>query len=160
MKLKSKILVATLVAVVSVLVIAFSYIGMESQQRKADEALTEAKQLLAENLGVRPDELTVYWSGEYMADSQYRYRYYPRSSSDNDTEYRAYSGSVTPSCGDAVIRDQKVKKLVKEAVSHQFEVESWERLACMALFVIFFAIASVPINIFISMYRWFTMQTE
>ena len=160
MKLKTKLFLSVIVVAISMVVILLSYLGTASQQRKADAALTEAKQMLAEDLGVRPEELTVYWSGEYVADSQYRYRHYQRSSSISDTEYRAHSGSVEPRYGDAVIKDQEVKKLVKKAVRHQNDVESWEKLAFMALFAIFFAIAAIPINVAISLYRWLMAQAE
>ena len=161
MKLKTKLFLSLIVVMISLLVFPLSNLGMARQQRKADAVLTEAKQELAEDLGVYPEDLTVYWSGEYMPDSQYRYRCYPSSSSSSTEEgadYSAHARSVDPRYGDSVIKDDEVKKLVRKAVDHQNRVESWENIALMAVLVIFGAIIMIPVNIVLSVYDWIKSQ--
>ena len=160
-KLKQKLYISIIVIVISVVAILLLVVSEKNHQHKADVALTEAKEMLAGNLGVQPGDLTVYWSGEYPSDSQYRYRYHRNSTSlADDGEYIAHSRSVEPEYDDHVIQDEEVKKLVLKTIRHYNNAERAVGLQFFAFLAIIAAIAAIPVNIILSLYRWLMAEAE
>lgn len=161
MKLKQKLYLSIIVIVISIIAIFLLATCEKSYQHKADLALTEAKEMLAGNLGVQPGDLTVYWSGEYPSDSQYRYRYHRNSTSlADDGEYIAHSRSVEPEYDDYVIQDEEVKKLVLKTIRHYNNAERAVDLQFFAFLAIIAAITAIPVNIILSLYRWLMAEAE
>ena len=161
MKLKQKLYISIIVIVISIIAIFLLAACEKSCQHKADLALTEAKEMLAGNLGVQPGDLTVYWSGEYPSDSQYRYRYHRNSTSlADDGEYIAHSRSVEPEYDDHAIQDEEVKKLVLKTIRHYNNAERAVDLQFFAFLAIIAAITAIPVNIILSLYRWLMAEAE
>lgn len=143
MKLKEKLALLTMIAVVGAIVFLLGYVMSTRCDRAANESLTEAKQTLAEQLETSPENLIVYWSGEYISDDQYRYRYRHRSVDKTATEatsnYEAYAQSVEPRFGDHVIQSSEVRELVRQTVNHRFNCERWEGVSFFGLLAVMIA---------------------
>lgn len=145
MRLKVKMLSIVVTIVSCLAVVALSMKVSEHYQNRADQALVETKQALAEKLDVEPGELTVYWSGEYRGEDQYRYRY--RHSSDS-----SYAGDVSPRYDDYVISSDFVRERLVKTVNLYRSSETWERIAMLALLGIIGAIVSIPFVVITSLY--------
>lgn len=157
MKLR-QLSIAVVVTVISVLAVFAGYVGSERQQRKADQYLAEAKQVLAEDLGVQPEELTMYWSGEYEGNNRYRYRYYPSTSS-GDASYSPTVRSIQPDCTDAVIKNTEARELLAKSVNHYVNRESWDGVmfvaAVTAIIAAAIALCLAIWCLFVKLCEWF-----
>ncbi|MBO4854945.1 hypothetical protein J5500_00885 [Candidatus Saccharibacteria bacterium] len=139
MKLKVKLVICVVIACVCFLFSGCFKLSAGSHERKADMYLTEAKTTLSREIDVDADKLTVYWSGEYFPEQQYRYRVHDWSSSYNSVS------EITPRNEDRVIKDEEVRRLVSRAVNHSYNSERASLLSDIMTLIAWAAIVAMPI---------------
>ncbi len=135
MKLKVKMVLLLVVAMMGFLFIAVCADMSELRQRQADQSLAETKTVLAQRLDVEPEDIMVYWSGEYLPKDQYRYRFVSGGS---------YASEVEPRYGDYVITDKDIKKLIDRTVNYRYSAERWETSSLLGLLVGTISCISAP----------------
>lgn len=147
MKLREKLVLLVVIVVIGASV---AYFGDATRERCEAESviyLAEAKRILADDLETEPGCLTVYWSGEYVGDSQYRYRYRSEDSGDN-----TYVGTVYPRLEDYVIENEKAREFVARTVTKMNESERWATISFLGLVCVFTAITSAILDLIMSFF--------
>ena len=152
MKLKQRLVLCALTIIIGIVMVFFSEYRSEKCTVRSNQYLTEAKQELAEQLNLRPSDLTVYWSGEYRGDDQYRYRI-DKTDSGQDSDYEAYTSVVEPRYGDNVIQSSEVRKLLKKSVDLWYDSEHWLWAGFFAIVAVGMGVIMIPVCIGIRLYE-------
>ena len=140
MRLKEKLVLLTMIAVVGVIAVYLGSAMSERRNREASESLVEAKQALAERLETSPENLIVYWSGIYEGTE--RFRYYS-----TDAENEAHVRSVEPHFRDHIIEDETVRGMVGEAINKQYASDRWRYFCYLGLFANVISLAIAVFNV-------------
>ncbi len=151
-KLKQKLVLCTITIIIGIAMVFFSEYRSEKCTVKSNQTLTEAKQELAEQLNLQPSDLTVYWSGEYRGDNQYRYRVH-KSDSSQDSDYEAYTSIVEPHYEDSVIQSSEVRKLLKKSVDLSYDSDRWLWVGFFAIVAVAMGVIMIPVSIGIKIYE-------
>ncbi len=105
---------------------------------KSSQSLAEAKTILSEQLQVNPGEIVVYRNVEYDFGCQYRWRHSEEATINTDN----HVDCVQPEVNDLVIRDERVKQLIDEAIEYDNKSMKWEAVAILMVAV---AVVTIPI---------------
>lgn len=151
MKLKQRLVLCALTIIIGIVMVFFAEYRSEKCSVRSSQYLTETKQELAEQLNLQPSDLTVYWSGEYRGDDQYRYRIDKTDYQGSD--YEAYTSSVEPRYGDGVIQSSEVRKLLKKSVDLYYDSDRWLWVGFFAIVAAVMGVIMIPVCIGIKIYE-------